>query len=264
MRLSTLSTFCCLSLLSSPAWATIDTVISTTIVYQHPQVEGHCYQQVPVAASIGIPAAVQIDAALSPHYAYTNNTGSNTQLIGGLHYQNLNAIAVGPRIKHTYILDSYLASGTFEYRAELDVTDLATANGSSIDGRARTVLQAKLALLAAARVVASNSTTGSYRLFLTFKGLPSQTGLPGTALPASTKWPYSSGSPVLAALQKELISAQCPAGGKADELGTSSTPVEEGAGGCSVVSTRSRACAAIALLASALLGAGLALRRRRR
>jgi hypothetical protein len=54
---------------------------------------------------------------------------------------DVNAIARGAGIKHSYVLDS-LASGpngdVLEYEAELDVTDLAAENGSDLDGRSKT------------------------------------------------------------------------------------------------------------------------------
>jgi len=246
----------CLFTLVGTAHATVDVVINTTIVYQHPQLEAYCYQQMPVAASVGIPGAVLLDAALAPSFAYRNMPltycpAPNYSQIGGLCYANLNEISRGKPIKHNYKLDSYLADGTYEYRAELDVTALATFNGTTTAGRQKTVKQAKMALLAAAKI-SSSIGSGRYRLFLTFKGLPSQTSLTGKVLPATTTWPYTAGSQLLLDIQKEIISAACPASGKTDTISDSvPEPSVDEAAGCSMGYAARRAVvpASLALLA---------------
>jgi MYXO-CTERM domain-containing protein len=221
--------------LASPAGATVDALIPATVIVRNVQTEGYCYLQIPVAAEVGIPIGEMIAASLSPHWALRNRTtaGGFAELttIKGQSYVNLNEISLGARIKHSYILDEYKGT-TFIYRGQLDVSELATKNGSTTAGRRATIRQAKLALLAIAKDMALAAGSGSWQLHLGFKGLPSQSGLSGTPLYATTSWPYTTGSPLLAKYGAELIhQAGCGSlGGKADELGSVEAPLEESAG----------------------------------
>ena len=124
-----------------------------------------------------------------------------------------------------------------EYEAELDLTDLAAENGASLEGRKETITRAKLAVLALAKNLKEGSASGLYRLRLSFKGLPSQDDLEGEPVLASSNWPYTGASPVLAAYEKELITKWC-AGGKASALydtkaDSISNPAASSTGGCS-------------------------------
>jgi MYXO-CTERM domain-containing protein len=96
-----------------------------------------------------------------------------------------------------------------------------------------------------------------YRLFLSFEGLPSQSGLTGTRLNATTSWPYTAASSLLAAYEAELIGDYCPSwsDGKADQA--AGAPIDEPAG-CAVSSAPAGGGALVLVLAAALL----ALRRR--
>jgi len=229
--------------LAAPAHATVDALIPAIVIVKNVQTEGYCYLKVPVAAEVGIPIGEMIAATLSPHWALRNRVtaGGFPELttIRGTSYVNLNELAVGTPLKHTYLLDEYKGS-TFIYRAELDVSELAAKNGATLDGRRATVLKTKLALLGIAKDMGLAAGAGNpWQLHLAVKGLPSQTGLSGTPVYATTAWPYTAGSPLLAKYTAELIrSGDCGSRGKADDAlatpeahGSMTSTLEEG-GGC--------------------------------
>jgi uncharacterized protein (TIGR03382 family) len=251
-------------LAASGAHATVDGILTANIIFQDPQEEGYCYVKVPVYGEIGIPSAIEAEASVSPSFALLSVSmpegWTERKVIDGRSYINVNAIARGAGIKHSYVFDSY-ASGpsgdVLEYEAELDVTDLSAENGTEIEGRQKTITQAKLALLALAKNLKESSPSGLYRLKVSFKGLPSQTGLTGQPVYAKSNWPYTGASPVLAAYENELIMKWCANGeasalydGKADAIAGSE---EKSAGGCSA----SGPAGSGALLVVALLLLGL-------
>ncbi len=262
---------CTLIGLAAPAHATVDAMIPAIVIAKNVQTEGYCYLKVPMAAEVGIPVGEMIAATLSPHWALRNRStaGGFAELttIRGKSYVNLNEIAVGTPLKHTYLLDEYKGT-TFIYRAELDASDLAAKNGTTLAGRRATILKTKLALLAIAKDMALVAGAGNpWQLHLTIKGLPSQSGLTGTPLYATTSWPYTAGSSLLAKYAAELIRAgDCGSFGKTDEvlgtdeaLGSAASPLEESAG-CAAVPGRSGARVGVLVL----LGLGLLLLRARR
>ncbi len=46
---------------------------------------------------------------------------------------------------------------------------------------------------------------GKFKLSIQFVGLPSQAGLTGVRLPAVSRWPVTTSSPLLVTLERELI-----------------------------------------------------------
>lgn len=252
--------------LTAPAHATVDALIPAVVIAKNVQTEGYCYLKVPVAAEVGIPIGEMIAATLSPHWALRNRTTSGgfpeLTLIKGRTYVNLNEVSVGTPLKHSYLSDEYKGS-TFIYRGELDVSDVSAKNGLTLAGRRATITRTKLALLAIAKDMGLAAGPGkSWQLYLTIKGLPSQSGLGGTPVYATTSWPYTAGSTLFASYAAELIrNGDCGSFGKADEaLGTQETPlVDEESAGCATAPGSSHG--ALALLA--LLGLALLFWRRR-
>lgn len=253
---------------SGASHATVDGILLANIIYQEPQDENvYCYSRVPVWGEIGIPPAIVAQASLAPSYAYlavSSPSGwTEAQVIDNRHYINLNAIARGAAIGHTYVNDAITGSGVVEYEVELDLSALSAFNGATKEGRQKTVTQAKLAMLALAKNLKDLSSVGLYRLRVSFKGLPSQSDLDGTPVYASSAWAYTGGSPVLAAYEKELISPYCAGGtqsalyGKTDAI--TDTTSEPSTAGCAVA-PRAQVLGLLPLLALA----GLALLRRRR
>jgi len=238
-----------------PAAATVDGILYANIAYEDPQdIQQYCYARVPVFGEIGIPPAIMAGASLSPSYAYLSVSAAGfpgKKEIDGKSYLDLNAVSQGALIEHTYVNDAISSSGVLEYEAELDLTALATFNGSDVQGRQQTSTQAKLALLVLAKNLKDSSPSGNYRLRITFKGLPSQSGLTGEKVYASSSWAYTGASPVLAAYEKELITHFCAGGvqsalyGKADVL---PSEVEPAAGGCATGGAPAGTAFGIALL----------------
>jgi hypothetical protein len=258
------------------AEATVDALLETNIVYRHPQVEKYCYLQVPVSAELGIPAVALIQGSLAPSFAprFASPRPPEWELpnivtVGGQEYESINALAHGAALAFTYAQDSFANSGTLELRGELDVSAVAAENGTSVAGRQATIDKAKLALLVIAKDLKDSNAYagGKYRLYLSFKGLPSQEGLQGSRVYEKTSAPYSGGSPVLLGYEKELIDARvCGAqsalySGKSDEEpdGIAAQPAD--AAGCRL-GPAGAVSSAFSLLA--LLGLALLARRNRR
>jgi len=177
--------------------ATVDAILDYTIVYQEPQSDDYCFRKMPMHAELGIPGGSLMQAVFAPSQAY-NQTGIPTQ------YVNINLVATNPPMVPSYVSDSIDADGTMNYAMKVNVTALSQKNGTSATGRLATIRAAKLGLLAMARSL-SDLSGGKFRLKVTFVGLPSQSGLAGTTLPASTTWPYTASSPLLSKLQSEWI-----------------------------------------------------------
>lgn len=181
------------------AHATVDALLDYTIVYEEPQSGDFCYKKMPMWAMIGIPPASLMNGTFSPTQII-HETGN------GINYLNINEIATAPAMTAKYVNDA-VNENVYEYEMTIDVTNLARANGHTIPGRRNTIRAAKLALLAMAKNMHSLSH-GMYRLRVTFIGLPNQAMLPGIALNATTQCPYSAGSSLLAAYEKELMNLE--------------------------------------------------------
>jgi hypothetical protein len=189
---------------AAPARATVDALLDYQVPYQHLQTDDVCFLHQTMWAEIGIPPASLMRAVFAPNQIF-NETGLPTP------YVNINLAATHPAMVASYVSDSY-AGNVLTYEMSLDVTKLEAANGSTVAGRSATVKSAKLALLAVARSVAGLAGAGSWKLRVTFVGLPSQTGLTGTKLYATTQYAYGPGSPLLTAYEQELINVggSCP------------------------------------------------------
>lgn len=204
MKLTIITALATLCLTTLPAQATVEGYITYNVPYRHLQTDDICWMRLPLWSSFGIPAANVTQASLAP-----------TQILKDFptrQYVNVNLAAPAKAMVHTYVSDATTASGVLEYTMKLDVSALSTANGTTASGRAATIRSAKLALLAIARNL-DDLSDGNYRLRVTFVGLPSQTGLVGTKLNATTAYPYTATSPLLIAYESELIDVggSCPA-----------------------------------------------------
>lgn len=186
-----------------PAQATVEGYILYNVPYQNLQTDDVCFMRLPLYASFGIPTASMANASLTP-----------TQILKDFptkSYVNINLAAPTKLMVPTYVSDAVTATGVWEYTMKLNVTALATANGTTVAGRSATIKAAKLALLAIARNM-DDISDGNYRLKVTFVGLPAQNGVPGTKLNATTQFAYTSTSPLLIAYESELIDVEgsCP------------------------------------------------------
>lgn len=188
---------------TAPAHATVEGYILYNVPYLSVQTDDVCFMRLPLLSSFGIPAAQVTLASLAP--TAIRKDYPTPQFI------NINLAAPAKAMVHTYLSDAITASGVWEYSMKLDVSALSAHNGLTTSGRASTVKAAKLALLTIARNL-DDLSNGSYRLRVTFTGLPSQSGLAGTKLNATTVYPYTATSALLIAYETELIDREgsCP------------------------------------------------------
>jgi hypothetical protein len=192
------ASFALAALFAPPAGATVDAILDYTIVYEHPQSGDLCYRSLPMQAELGIPPASVMQAVFAPTRVFNQN---------GLPapYVDINVVTkAGAGPIATYVSDAIDSAGVVSYEMRVDVTPVAQRNGTTPVGRARTIANAKVALLSMARSLHELSN-GRYKLRVTFAGLPSQQGLAGTPLNATTAFPYGAGSPLLAKYEAELI-----------------------------------------------------------
>jgi hypothetical protein len=189
-------TILCALVPSRAAEATVEGYAMYNVPYQHRQTSDICFMRLPVLASFGIPQAVLAQASLAPTQVLKDYPSRS--------YVNINLASPARPMVHTYLSDGVTVSGVWEYSMKLDVTALAAYNGTTVAGRQATIRSAKLALLAMARNM-EDLSHGNYRLRVTFVGLPSQTGLTGTKLYASTLYAYTVESPLIQAYENELL-----------------------------------------------------------
>ena len=187
-----------------PARATVDGYILYNVPYKSLQTDDVCFMRLPLYTSFGIPTASMAQASLTPTAILKDFPTPS--------YVNVNLAAPTKLMVHTYVSDAVTTANVWEYTMKLNVSALSTANGSTTAGRTATIKAAKLALLAISRNM-DDISGGNYRLKVTFVGLPSQNGVVGTKLNASTVYPYTSTSPLLIAYDRELIDVEgsCPA-----------------------------------------------------
>lgn len=183
---------------SMPSFATVDALIDYTIIHRQLQTDDVCYKTLPMWAEIGIPAASQMQGTLAPAWIFKQNSLGNT-------YVDINEISRTSGLKAEYVNDSFDAqTGVYTYSMRLDLSQHPAISDSSGKARQAIVDQAKFMLLAMNKNLGLYYP-GKYKLWLTVSGLPSQTGLSGTPLPATTQYPYTAQSPLKAAFEKELI-----------------------------------------------------------
>ncbi len=199
-----LATLAIAAMLPMSAQATVEGFILYNIPYKSLQTDDICWMRLPMLAQFGIPQAAIIQASLAPTSILKDFPTRS--------YVNINLASPSRPLVHTYVSDNVTASGVWEYTMKLDVTKLAAANGYALGGRVATIRTAKLALLALARNM-DDISDGNFRLRVTFTGLPSQVGVSGTKLNATTAYAYTSTSPLLIAYERELIDVEgsCPA-----------------------------------------------------
>jgi non-ribosomal peptide synthetase component E (peptide arylation enzyme) len=188
---------------STPALATVDGMYQQTIVMSGIQSGDLCYAKMPVVAEFGIPEFVIGRAAVSPMMALYLSSGHPAQQL------NMNVAATTPAMEPAFEDVFPYDPNVSTLKMTLDVSALAAANGNSVEGRTSTLQSAKAALLSVAKTLSESRSNGLFRLNMIFKGLPTQNDLSGTALPATTRYPYTGGSPVLKAIESELIKKEC-------------------------------------------------------
>lgn len=120
---------------------------------------------------------------------------------------NMNLIS-RPDMVYNYTvssIDNYSSTGVHEPSLTIDVSAMPRATA---DQRLELLTHVKLALLAI-----TESLYTPYRAVISVVGLPSQVVIarPGFSLVhATTNWPYSASSPVIARYKNELLDVSCP------------------------------------------------------
>ena len=180
-----------------PAHATVDAWFAVATPVQAMQTEGVCFRDHTMHAAFGIPMMSVAKALTMPALVYVDDAPA---------YEDMNAITTGldtfPIV--TYLNDSFQeATGVWSFDIKVNLGAVARANGTSVAGRTDTIRRGKLLLLALVQNF-HRVANGKYRLRVVFEGLPTQTGLPGTPLYATTQSPYSSTSRYLSAYRSEL------------------------------------------------------------
>lgn len=181
------------------AQATVEGFIDYTVPYYHPQTGDICLRSVPMLAEFGVPQHSLMRGTLAPTKVFAEAPTPR--------HININLVATEPAMVGSYVGDWVNEKGEYAYSMKLDVTALAESNGTSVTGRAATILAAKLFLIAMSQNMQSLSPS-QWWLRVEFIGLPSQAGLPGTKLHAKTHWAYGPLSPLLAAYREELINLE--------------------------------------------------------
>lgn len=185
------------SLHASSVKATVDALIHYQFPYAAIQTEGYCLLKTVMWAELGIPSASAMEAIFSDVLIYRQSSSRPGRQV------NINALT---DIKAKFVRDEYHD----EYRYamfELDFQVVAGKNGNSIEGRQKTVNLAKLSTLALADTTAEQGSN-AYKIDIVLKNLPSQAGLKGEKVHATTQFPYSEGSPLLSTYRKELVNLQ--------------------------------------------------------
>jgi len=185
----------------SPVAATVDTYLDYHIAYRHPQTDDICIGEHRMYASLGIPAASMMEASLAPALVYNQ---------GGGHI-DINELTAGAPMVGAYVSDYVTSGGIWEYSMTLDVSARAAQNGTTVAGRQATIDTVKMFLVAMGENL-DNYVPGAWRLSVQVIGLPSQTGLSGTSVYATTLWPYTASSTLLAAYRADVINVDgtCP------------------------------------------------------
>jgi hypothetical protein len=180
-----------------PAAATVDVLMDINVPYSELQSGDVCFMKTKMWAVIGIPPGSAMNGTFRPVYVFQEQNSA------AFPYVNINLLATNPKVGVTYVSDRWVGS-TLEYKMKVDLTALAQKNGPTLEGRTRTVTVGKLAVLAMARNL-SQMSRGNYKLWIDFIGIPSQTGIPGTRLYATTSYPYGDKSPLVLNYTRELL-----------------------------------------------------------
>ena len=179
-----------------PAYATVDAFMELNVPHRELQTDDICFLRSKMWAVIGIPQASVMSGAFRPVYVFQDQNRT------AFPYVNVNVLATTPALVPSYVSDRW-AGTVVEYRMKLDVTKYAIANGTTLAGRTKTITTAKLAVLAMARNLARMAS--AYRLWIDFVGLPSPVGIVGAKLYSTTTSPYTAGSTLIAAYERELL-----------------------------------------------------------
>lgn len=193
---------------TSSVQATVSEYTEFFIPYERAQSGYVCLDKQLMEAEFGIPLASLMEGIFS-------ETKTLHQVLGGTStYKNINLLVNGTTtIPYTYNFDRYTSSGVYEYSFTLDMAGFNALNGATVAGRQKTKNTAKLALIAILKTAEAIHGAGSFRLWVKFNNLPSQTGLSGSLVYSGgvdwPTWPYTASSSVYNTYKTEMLAAGC-------------------------------------------------------
>ncbi len=159
----------------------------------------YCLTRALIFDGISTSAITRMDPVVSPYNVPSVGTVPTTY--------NLNLIS-RPDMVYSYTvpsMDNYSVTGVHEPSLTIDVSAMPRATASQ---RVELLTHVKLALLAI-----TESLYTPYRAVITIVGLPSQAGISSSSFGlvyATTNWPYTASSPLIAGYKAELLNVNCP------------------------------------------------------
>ena len=131
-------------------------------------------------------------------------------------YENINLLTENGGINYQYISDNYI-NGVFEYKLSIDMSAVNTSNGTTTQGRQRTVTMAKLAIISIVKTAEAVNRESNFKIWIKVDGLPKQTGLTGfpvltmqdTTQESGAEWPYTSSSKQVQHYINDVIAKEC-------------------------------------------------------
>lgn len=191
-----------LTALATPlsATATVEALTTYNIVTEDVQSGDLCFLKMPAYAEYGIGGLPEALLSVKPVFLPRVASAGPSQV-------QANQIAAWGGASVEFVDLGFEEEDIQVYRFSVDLSAAHAQNGSSLAGRARTISVAKLALLAINKNL-HEIWPDKYKLFVTFKNLPSQNGISGTTLNSTTNWSYTNNSPLIAAYTTELINTQ--------------------------------------------------------
>lgn len=193
---------------SISANATVSEFSNYYVPYKPIQSDKICLSKQIMAADFGIPLVSLLQGTFS-------ETRTLHQRLTPPHtYRNINLLAApGGLIIPKYNFDRAASNGVTDYSFTFDMAALSALNGSSTQGRQKTVDIAKLAVIATVKTAELAHGKYRFRVWMKFENLPSLAGLTGHTINIGgidqPAYPYVSNSPLYKRYLVEMIGANC-------------------------------------------------------
>lgn len=202
-------------ILGANAWATIDSLGAIAIPrisnLQDPPdytysifntqtnpMKKYCIAKALIFDGISTSAITRLNAVLSPY---------NIPSVGTIPVvYNLNLVS-RPDMVYNYTVPSIDNYNGVVHEPSLTI-DVSAMPRATVSQRLELLTHVKLAMLAITETLYT-----PYRVAITVAGLPSQVGIARSSfrtVHATTNWPYSASSPLLASYKAELLASGCP------------------------------------------------------
>lgn len=186
------------------AEATVSVYTGFYIPYERYQGAYTCLNRELMRAEFGIPLASMMSGIFAATKTiHQQGDWQNT-------YENINLL-YKPDAPITWNLnfDKSYPNGVTDYSFTLDLAALSTVNGSSTEGRQKTINTAKLAIISIVKTAEVVHRAGKFRLWIQWNNLPSGSGLTGAPVLVSNNWPFTSSSSLYQTYRNEMIHPDC-------------------------------------------------------